>query len=647
MQDRVNSTTNDEIDLREAFLILWAYKLFIAFMIVLGIICSGYYALTAEKKYRSVAVFKLDSQESGGFALGGQLGALARLGGVMNMDTSGGLEPEQVSGRIFIQKLDKKLNFKADRYFNTYNPNSVEPLLKSWLKSVVGWQSSPVDDQEAMWQGIVATFSDHVSIDDTSVGSVKVIVNHENALRAAEIANAIMLELISMKETQKRTAVDEKLSYLSSTLVEALSAMELSQSKLKEFALENSALPLQDFSVGSLELDALREQMSRTTELHEAVAALLYMLQHSKADESDYISLREQFPVVDQVEFRRVLGQNEIITSWTWPEIRSVKVVLDTLTERKVRLRSQIKAAQQTAEGSARVLEAFAKLEREAKVAEAAYTVLIEQVKAQSVVSGFQPNNSEIYEYASPAIGPSEPKRNLLLALGAVLGLFFGIASSLLFALWRGVYYSKHSLQAGAQASLMTSARPLMPLRNKSLNEVEGILKKNPLSTLRNLVLEVNKSGAELIIMTSSRAKLRGIDVARALACYMQHDGTTIAIINFSERSKKLDVMEERPSVGSFIVSEIADRTSILRPDEDLLALEFLSRRDFLNNVQSLNSTYDLVFLCADDDDAISLLSVLERQKTLHIMLARIKRTRSRVLTTMGSLIPIRGLLYD
>mgnify|MGYP000633711639 CR=1 FL=1 len=101
------------------------------------------------------------------------------------------------------------------------------------------------------------------------------------------------------------------------------------------------------------------------------------------------------------------------------------------------------------------------------------------------------------------------------------------------------------------------------------------------------------------------------------------------------------------PSVGSFIVSETGDHTSILTPDDDLLALELLSRRDFLNNVQSLNSTYDLVFLCADDDDAISLLSVLERQKTLHIMLARIKRTRSRVLTTMGSLIPIRGLLYD
>ena len=186
-----------------------------------------------------------------------------------------------------------------------------------------------------------------------------------------------------------------------------------------------------------------------------------------------------------------------------------------------------------------------------------------------------------------------------------------------------------------------------MPLRNKSLNEVEGMLKKNPRSTLRNFVLEVNKSSAELIIMTSSRSKLRGIDVARAFACSMQHDGTTIAIINFSERSKKLDVTEERPSVGSFIVSETGNHTSILRPDGDLLALELLSRRDFLNNLQSLNSTYDLVFLCADDDDAISLLSVLESQKTLHIMTASIKRTRSRALMTMRSLIPIQGLLHD
>ena len=647
MQDVMKSTTDSEIDLRELFLTLWAHKLFIALTVALGVALGGYYALTAKKVYRSVAVFRLDSGSSNNFSLSGDLGALARLGG-MTSTQAGNFPLERINGRIFIQKLDEKLNFQADRYFNTYDPSASEQFWKSRIKSAIGWQNTFLDDQEAIWQGIVSNFTKFVSVsDDEQDGSIEISVTHEHALRAAEIANAIMQSIISIKEKQERARINEKLSYLSNTLAAALSAMELSQSKLKEFTLENSALPLQNFSAGSVALDALRENMNRTSELHEAVAALLYMLQNSKADQKDYIKLREQFPVVDQVEFRRVLGQNEIISSWNWPETSSVTAVLDTLTERKVRLLSQIKAAQLDAERSGRALETFAKLEREAKVAEASYQVLIEQVKAESVVSGFQPDNSEIYEYASPSISPSSPKRRTSLVLGAALGLFSGCAISLLFALWRGVYYSKKSLKAGAQAQLTASVRDLMPLRNKSLDEIEAMLSKNPRSMLRNMAVGVNKSCANKIVVTSARARLKSIDAARALACYMQLDGAKIAIINFSGESKRLDVKEEGPSEASFIVSETCGHLSILRPDGDSLAIELLSRRDFLNNLQSLHSIYDLVFVCADDGDAISLLSALEGQKTFHIMLARTKNTKSRVLTKMRSLLPIQGLLYD
>ena len=82
-------------------------------------------------------------------------------------------------------------------------------------------------------------------------------------------------------------------------------------------------------------------------------------------------------------------------------------------------------------------LETYAKLEREAKIAEATYTVLIEQVKAQSITAGYQPDNSEVYEYASAPINPSAPNRNQILALGAILGLFVGIALSFVLALIR------------------------------------------------------------------------------------------------------------------------------------------------------------------------------------------------------------------
>ena len=48
------------------------------------------------------------------------------------------------------------------------------------------------------------------------------------------------------------------------------------------------------------------------------------------------------------------------------------------------------------------LVEELAKLTREAKIAEATYTVLIEQVKAQSLVAGFKPDTFKIYELPTP-----------------------------------------------------------------------------------------------------------------------------------------------------------------------------------------------------------------------------------------------------
>ena len=647
MQDLLNSESKDEIDLRELFMTLWAYKLFIAGTCALCVLFGGYYALNADKEFTSTAIFKLNQENSGGISLGGEFSALANIVGLGAGLVTSILPIDQVNGRIFIEKLDAKLNFQADSYFNTYNPNSVDPIWKSLIKSAIGWQKSTTDAQEAIWQDIVENYSKNIVLDKTPDESIKIVVTHKKPQRAAEIANAIMNEVISIAKNKKDTDQDQQLSYLANTLARALSDLELSQSNLKGFALENSALPLENFAAGSLQLDALREQLSRASELHEAVAALLLMLQNKTTDQENYMALRQQFPIVDQVEFRRVLGQNEIISSWSWPEISSVKAVFDTLTERKSRLQSQINVSQIAAERSGLALETYAKLEREAKVAEATYTVLIEQVKAQSMIAGYRPDKTQVFEYASASVNPSAPNRSMILALGAVLGLFLGAAVSLVIALCRGVYYSKNSLIAGTQARLTASVKTLLPLRNKSLNNINAMLVKKPRPVLRDMAVEIHKSGATQVVVTSSRSRLSGKDATRALASYMKSDTMKVAVIDFSSRAKKLDFDDKRLSIGSFVVSESTGHISILRPDGDLAAMELLSHRGFWGNIQTLNTKFDLVFLCADGSDAISLLGALEGQKIFHITIARTKKTKSAILMHMRSLLPIQGLLYD
>jgi uncharacterized protein involved in exopolysaccharide biosynthesis len=647
MHDLLNSESNDEIDLRELFLILWAYKLLIAVTCAMGIILAGNYALNANKKFTSTAIFKLDSENSNTILDASSLSSLANFAGLANSSNSSALHLDQYTGRVFIQNLDTKLNFQADPYFNTYNPNSIDPIWKSLIKRAIGWQNRPTNSQEAIWQRIVAAYKKNIVMGETENGSFKISVSHVNPQRAAKIANIIMDIIISNLKNRKNVARDQQLTYLSNTLAKALSDLEASQSKLKEFTLENSALPLENFAIGSIQLDALREKFNRTSKLHEAVGALVIILKNTTRNEDDYLALRQKFPIVDQVEFRRVLGQNEIINSWSWPETSSVSAVFDTLSERKSRLQAQINTAQENAERSGQTLETFAKLEREAKIAEATYTVLIEQVKAESILAGFQPDKTEVYEYASAPINPSAPKHIQILATGAILGLLVGLALSSIVALRRGVYYSKNTLKIGAQAQFTASIKSLLPLRNKILVDINTILLKTSRPVLRDMAVEIHKSAASHVVVTSSRAKMTGNDIARALASYMQSEPMKVAVIDFSSKANKLDIDSEELSVKSFVVTESAGLISILRPAKDLAAMKLLGQKDFWKKIQSLDSLFDLVFLSADNGDAISLLNALEGQKVFHITIARTKTTKSTAMLQMRSLLPIQGLLYD
>ena len=173
------------------------------------------------------------------------------------------------------------------------------------------------------------------------------------------------------------------------------------------------------------------------------------------------------------------------------------------------------------------------------------------------------------------------------------------------------------------------------------------MLLKKPRTLLRDLAVEIHKSDTSQVVVTSLRAKLTGNDIARVLASYMQSETIKVAVINFSSKAKKLDNYVDGVSLGSFVIDESVGNVSILRPDNDFASMELLSQRDFAKNIKSLHSTIDLLFLCADNEDAISLLSALDGQKTFHISLARTKRTKSATLMRMRSLLPVQGLLHE
>ena len=220
------------------------------------------------------------------------------------------------------------------------------------------------------------------------------------------------------------------------------------------------------------------------TELLNVLGELIIV---GNLDDNTYEALREKYPLVDDVDFRRILGMSETISAWSWPKIETIKAVNATLRDRVKRLDIEIKDIESNAKIYASSAEGLAGLTRDAKVAEATYTVLIEQVKSQSLVAGFKPDTFKVFEYATTPLGPSAPRRNLIIGLSATLGFLTACLITLLISILRGVYYTR--------SSLIQDAQPYLTLKSNSMRRFSRLNYTKTLNALsKRRVKEVDEA---------------------------------------------------------------------------------------------------------------------------------------------------------
>lgn len=646
MQDTLNSNFDAEINLRKIFIILWSHKFIIIFLCAINIFFGINYALSLDKKYTSSATFKLASK-SNGLSLSTDISSLASISGLGNFKSDDMLPIDEVLGREFIEGLDQVIDLRGDTFFNNFNPNHLDPGWKVFIKNLIGWQSEQLNLDEAVWQRVVRSYNENIRLELSPGGSLVVTVTHSDPNRSAKIANLIMRTIINNQTKLDKEQQDLQLEYLAQTLANALGDLEKSQSKLKNFTVENSSTPVEKFAVKTQELELLREQFNHADQIHKALAELSILIDTGSTKKSDYLKLRETFPIVDQVEFRRVLGQNEIISSWVWPKKPSVDAVLRTLFERRKRLEVELSLAQVEAANAAKSMVDYSTLKREATIAEATHTVLIERVKAQSMLAGFNPDSSRIFEFAAPPLAPSSPKTMIIIALSGLLGLFIGCIIALVVGSLRGVYYYQADLINSIHAPLNIKARTLLPARGIKLANLEINLSKRMLLSLRNIAAEIHSNQNRRILFTSLGSRLKSNDIAKIMAIYMREDNLKIALINFTTNQKIQNSQNDQISIGMFSVVQVVSKISVLQPNNQLGAIELLGQHDFQDQLEALYSKFDLIFLSADDDDAISLARASINKDVTHITATRIKRTKSEALTRLKKLTPIQGLLYE
>ena len=331
-------------------------------------------------------------------------------------------------------------------------------------------------------------------------------VTHVDPKKASFYANNFMEELRKLVELESKAAQDLRLNYLSETLADALQDMEKAQENLKNYALENSTMAQENFIYDSLKLDRIRMEKRRVEEIVDLVQIVEDLIQSGNLDINSR-SASTSYPLVDDIDFRRILGMSETISAWTWPDMETLGAVTVTLQDRIKQLDVDINNIEENAKIYATSAEDLTRLKREAKIAEATYTVLIEQVKSQSLAAGFQPETFKVYEYATPPLTPSSPNRKLILIIGALVGVGIGCACALVNGMRRSVYFTRSALIANAKADLALKSRSIRRISRKSISEIFQAIAKRQIVALDEADMKL--ASKKIVYVVNSEASNR------------------------------------------------------------------------------------------------------------------------------------------
>jgi uncharacterized protein involved in exopolysaccharide biosynthesis len=440
MNDHAN-TSDDEIDLAELFVGLASSWRMIASTALVSVALSYVYANhVVRPTYEAKSVFAFE-QSGGAGALGNLGGAAALLGIGVGASKNDKLVFDRVAGRDFVMELADDAGFYDDPYFN---PRLGIGRLAQ-LKSHFGIAPKTDFSEPEVEQAIVSRFQKSVRIAATKNSSIEATVTHRNAEAAADIANAVVRKILDDTLDDQVSKSMREVDYLGEQLSKVQSEMDVAVMELQEFSISRNALSLEDLVRRSTQLVKLRETRDVTRRMYDGVAAMM-SVPLAGGVRTDVL---QSYPELLSSEFRiqSQMSSNELPISEL--PIDRLKQIALSLSVRLQDIDAAIASSESSAKISADEASELLALKREVSVQEATYQVLVEQYKARSVMSGFAEASGTILQFAVPPLEPSAPKSSLILALGAVLGVFAGAG----IALARGVASGRlHTARAIAEA---------------------------------------------------------------------------------------------------------------------------------------------------------------------------------------------------
>ena len=635
---------SDEIDLGELLWTLWAHKLLIVVVTSLGVVGSGYNALTADKEYSASAVFSIDDGQSKGFSLGGELGGLAALAGI-NAGGQGGTAAtlERVKRREFILEANDALQLENDPDFNTYNADAVDPLWKRLIKQAIGWQKSQQTKDAIVEQNIIKNYGALVKLSETKSGALELTVTNSNPEAAARYANTLMSMVATLVDKEREQADADRLAYLSDILAKSLSDVEKSQEDLADFSMKNGVSPEQNLISESSNLDRMRREKLDAEAFIGAISALSTIVDANDTSPASFARLRMDHPVVDDVRFRRIVGLSETINSWEWPSKASLAQVSSTLSNRLKRLEVELNELVNRAADTADRVEKLADLKRKATIAEATYRVMIEQVKAQTLSTGYKPETFKVYEYAVPPITPSAPKRSLIVALGLVLGLFLGAALALVLGIRRGVHFSRTALERDVNAKTAVMFRGLRRLARIKFDEARARLTLGSPLELEEATVQL--ANERLVLVSNLGMRTTSANIAGLLAIAAEKAGRRVLLCDTAAPSKKNK--SDQNVAADYCITAVTSNIDNLDLPAQAHAGYLYVQPEFVTQLKNQLNIYDQVIVAGRDNFSRMAAHALSDLNPALVITAQVGKTKKSEIAKLREVSSIKVLIYE
>ena len=607
------------VDIGAILGIIWRGKWLIGAVTIVFIAVAFYYAfIVATPTYRATAVVILETQQD-------SVVDLQSVVGGMSGDTSAvNSEVEVLKARSLMGKVVDRLDLMSDPEFNReLQEVSLKQTLKDGIKELVQWSNAPQQDLPAdvvaqrQQDKTVSALLESVSIRNVPQSLVfQITVESQGRAKAALIADTIVEVYILNQLEVKFEATEQATSWLSERVATLKVELEGSEAKVSDFSGATSLISPESLEGIERQAKELRDRISTAAEAVDLVQAKVVLLaglqtRKQQAQAAGDLQLERLLPRVDTDPAIATAFDTRFEQVKSRAALEAARAIqqLGVLRESAVTIEAQVIDQSQD-------LITLQQFQREAEASRLLYEYFLGRLKETSAQEGIQQADSRILSKAVVPEAAASPRKPLILAASAILGMLLGATWVLVSEARSNTFRSARDLEAFTGKTVLGQI-PSIPAAARK--EIVKYLTEKPTSAaaeaVRNLRTSVLLSDVDnppkVLVSTSSLPGEGKTTNSLALAQNLIGMGNKVLLIEgdirrrtftqyFDNIPKKgmVSVLTDDATLEDVIFREPGFECDLLVGEKTSInAADLFSSNKFREMLEELRTRYDVIII--------------------------------------------------